>query len=93
MTVDVQENSISASAGMLLKRKADGLVCGSKVYLGMTYYMGDVKLEEPIQEVPEHYEEVPDPYYYKGLTKPDIFELEQNGVIKFDIELNKYVEI
>lgn len=34
---------------------------GKEIYLGYTYYLGGKPLDEPLMELPEHYEEVDEP--------------------------------
>jgi hypothetical protein len=53
--------TITASEGKVWRRKSDGLMAGREVTLGYTYYIGGEKLEEPLWELPEHYEEVDEP--------------------------------
>lgn len=52
---------IKASEGMVLRRKYDGWIAGSELYLGYTYYLFGAKLVEPLLELPEHYEEIDAP--------------------------------
>lgn len=47
-----------ADEGKTLRRLSDGQIFGEEVSLGFTYYLGGVKLSEPLLELPEHYEEV-----------------------------------
>ena len=56
--MQVDGNTIIASEGKWLKRKSDGKLFGKLVTLGYTYYLGGKRLEEPLLELPEHYEEV-----------------------------------
>lgn len=49
-----------ADEGKVFKRISDGLVFGSEIYLGYTYYIGGVKLSEPKLEVIENFEEIED---------------------------------
>lgn len=49
---------IKASAGKRFKRKIDGLVFGSEIHLGKTYYLDGIKLETPIEENPDDFEEI-----------------------------------
>lgn len=44
----------------VFRRISDGVVFGSEIYLGYTYYIGGVKLSEPKLEVIEDFEEVED---------------------------------
>ena len=59
--MQINENHIIADEGKVFKRISDGLLYGSEIYLGFTYYIGGVQLEEPLLELPEHFEEVEKP--------------------------------
>lgn len=54
-------NKITANEGYVLRRISDGFIYGNEVYLGYTYYLNGEKLEEPLLELPEHFEEVESP--------------------------------
>ena len=60
-TKTVTTTVIKASEGKILRRKSDGYIAGSEIYLGYTYYLGGRKLGEPLLELPEHYEEIDAP--------------------------------
>ena len=47
-----------ADEGKVFRRISDGVVFGSEIYLGYTYYIGGEKLSEPKLEVIEDFEEV-----------------------------------
>ena len=49
---------IVASKGKVLRRISDGFIAGPDLYLGYTYYLHGEKLDEPLSELPEHYEEI-----------------------------------
>lgn len=49
---------IKAAEGKVLRRISDGWIAGEEIYLGYTYYLGGRKLDQPLLELPEHYEEV-----------------------------------
>lgn len=55
--MQINGNTIIASEGKWLKRKSDGKLFGERVALGYTYYLGGKRLEEPLLELPEHYED------------------------------------
>ena len=64
--VETKTTIITASESKVLKRISDGHIAGKEVWLGYTHYLFDkdgkaVKLEEPLLELPEHYEEIDDP--------------------------------
>lgn len=44
----IENNHIKASEGKLLRRKSDGYIAGSEIYLGYTYYLNGRKLGEPL---------------------------------------------
>lgn len=90
---ELNQDHIIADEGKVFKRLSDGLMFSNEIYLGYTYYIGGVKLEEPLLEVPEHFEEIDDPMYYKGLSDEEIQALIESGSIIFDPELPGYVEV
>lgn len=57
-TTEVKTTVLKASEGKVLKRKSDGLIAGTDVYLGYAYYIGGVKLDEPKLETADDYEEI-----------------------------------
>jgi hypothetical protein len=62
MKIDELNNKhILAEEGKVLRRISDGQLFGNEIYLGYTYYLSGEKLEEPLLELPEHYEEIDDP--------------------------------
>ena len=54
----MEDRIIKASKGKVFKRKSDGFIFGKEINLGYTYYLGGKKLEEPLLELPEHFEEI-----------------------------------
>lgn len=60
----IENNHITADEGKVLRRKSDGYIAGTEIYLGYTYYLDSRKLVEPLLELPEHYEEVDMPEEY-----------------------------
>lgn len=52
------DNIIKADPGKCFKRKIDGVVFGDEIYLGITYYLDGIRLQEPIQETPDNFEEI-----------------------------------
>ena len=52
---------IKASKGKVFRRISDGFIFGNEINLGYTYYIGGQKLEEPLLELPEHFEEIDRP--------------------------------
>jgi hypothetical protein len=61
MTID-KDNAqhIIADDGKVFKRIEDGQLYGKEIYLGYSYYIGGVKLDEPHLDVVEDFEEVED---------------------------------
>jgi hypothetical protein len=56
-----KKNRLTADLGKVLRRISDGTIAGKDIYLGMVYYMHGKKLDNPIAELPEHYEEIDEP--------------------------------
>ncbi len=52
------DNIIKANPGKCFKRKIDGVVFGDEIYLETTYYLDGIRLQEPIQETPDDFEEI-----------------------------------
>lgn len=52
------DNIIKADPGKCFRRKIDGVIFGSKIYLGTTHYLDGIRLEKPIQETPDDFEEI-----------------------------------
>lgn len=62
MKIDELNNKhLIADEGKVLCRISDGWVAGKEIYLGYTYQIGGELLDEPLWELPEHYEEIDDP--------------------------------
>ena len=59
MTIDINDNRhIIADEGKTFRRISDQMIFGNEIYLGKTWYIGGKKLDEPIDELPEHFEEI-----------------------------------
>ena len=54
----MEERIIKAQEGKVFRRISDGFIFGKEINLGYTYYIGGQKLEEPLLELPEHFEEI-----------------------------------
>lgn len=52
------DNIIKANPEKCFRRKIDGVIFGDEIYLGTTYYLNGIKLEQPIQENPDDFEEI-----------------------------------
>ena len=57
----MEKRVIKASEGKVFRRISDGLVFGNEINLGYTYYLNGKKLDEPLLELPEHFEEIDEP--------------------------------
>lgn len=57
----MENKIIKASEGKVFRRISDGLIFGNEIVLGYTYYLNDKELEEPLLELPEHFEEIDEP--------------------------------
>lgn len=52
---------IKAQEGKVFRRIADQVVFSNEIDLGYTFYIENKKLDEPLLELPEHFEEIDDP--------------------------------
>lgn len=57
----MENRIIKASEGKVFRRISDGFIFGNEINLGYTHYIGGKKLEEPLLELPEHFEEIDEP--------------------------------
>ena len=57
----MEKRVIKASEGKVFRRISDGFVFGNEINLGYTYYLNGKKLDEPLLELPEHFEEIDEP--------------------------------
>lgn len=57
----MEERIIKASEGKVFRRISDGFIFGKEINLGYTHYIGGKELEEPLLELPEHFEEIDEP--------------------------------
>ena len=57
----MEERIIKASEGKVFRRISDGFIFGKEIHLGYTHYLCGKKLEEPLLELPEHFEEIDEP--------------------------------
>ena len=58
-------NIIIAQEGKIFRRKSDGMIFGKEINLGYTYYINGQKLDKPLLELPEHFEEIDEPVKQK----------------------------
>lgn len=54
----MEDRIIRASEGKVFRRISDGFIFGKEINLGYAYYIGGEKLDEPLLELPEHFEEI-----------------------------------
>ena len=57
----MENRIIKASEGKVFRRISDGFIFGEEINLGYTHYLDGKKLEEPLLELPEHFEEIDEP--------------------------------
>ena len=57
----MEDRIIKASEGKVFRRISDGFIFGKEIHLGYTHYIGGEKLEKPLLELPEHFEEIDEP--------------------------------
>jgi hypothetical protein len=85
----LKNNIIQAKKGKVFRRISDGFVAGEKIHLGKTYYIGGKLLDEPLDELPEHYEEV-----YKVLIDEEhpIVALPDEVVVEIPVETEEIIQ-
>ena len=52
-----------AESGMVLRRKGTDDIYGSDIYLGYSHFIGGIKQDPPHLDIPEDFEEIPEPEY------------------------------
>ena len=57
----MEDRIIKAGEGKVFRRISDGFIFGKEINLGYTHYIGGEKLEEPLLELPEHFEKIDEP--------------------------------
>ena len=57
----MENRIIKASEGKVFRRISDGFIFGKEISLGYAYYINGKKLEEPLLELPKHFEEIDEP--------------------------------
>lgn len=67
---------ITAEEGKVFRRISDGQIFGAEVWLGKAFSIGGKRLDTPIQELPEHFEEIDIPEEYKIIEKKNDDALE-----------------
>jgi len=67
--MEIFKNRLIADEGKILRRKSDDFIAGPELWIGYTYYLHGKKLEEPLLELPEHYEEIDIPAKFTEATE------------------------
>ena len=62
---------IKAAPGKVFQRKKDGMIYGSEIALGYTYYIGGEKLKKPHKDTAEDFIEIDDPNIQKEEPKEE----------------------
>ena len=57
----VEGNHMTADEGKVFRRIVPQELFGSEIYLGYSYYIGGVLQDPPHLDVPEDFEEIPEP--------------------------------
>ena len=65
-----EDNRIIAEEGKVFRRKGTDEVFGNEIYLGYSYYINGIKLEEPHKDVPDDFEEIDDIIEEESLEEP-----------------------
>lgn len=79
-TDELNNKHLLAEEGKVLRRIADGWVAGKEIYLGYAYWIYGKMLEEPLLELPEHYEEIDAPIEDKVILD-EVTDLEPDEVL------------
>lgn len=69
----MENKIIKASEGKVFRRISDGFVFGEEINLGYAHYIDGKKLEKPLLELPEHFEEIDKP-----IMEPSEYVMEVN---------------
>lgn len=67
----MENKIIKASEGKVFRRISDGVVFGKEISLGYTHYLNGKKLDEPLLELPEHFEEIDEPAEVEYEFRPE----------------------
>lgn len=101
---ELNNNHITAEEGKVFRRISDSQLFGNEIYLGYTYYLSGEKLEEPLLELPEHYEEIDDPADQETVLidedtplEDEVTDIEETETIedepKTDVEQKKRITV
>ena len=67
----MENRVIKASEGKVFRRISDGVIFGNEISLGYTHYLNGEKLNEPLLELPEHFEEIDEPVEVDHEFRPE----------------------
>lgn len=67
----MENKIIKASEGKVFRRISDGVIFGKEISLGYTHYLNGEKLDEPLLELPEHFEEIDEPVEVEDEFRPE----------------------
>ena len=67
----MENKIIKASEGKVFRRISDGVIFGKEISLGYTHYLNGEKLNEPLLELPEHFEEIDEPVEVEDEFRPE----------------------
>lgn len=67
----MENRVIKASEGKVFRRISDGVIFGKEISLGYTHYLNGEKLNEPLLELPEHFEEIDEPVEVEDEFRPE----------------------
>lgn len=82
MKIDELNNRhIVAEEGKVFRRISDQVIYGKEIYLGYTYYLNGEKLEVPLLELPEHFEEIDAPVEEDEVILDETTDLEPDEVL------------
>lgn len=79
-TDELNNIHIVAEEGKVFRRISDQVIFGKEIYLGYTYYLNGEKLEVPLLELPEHFEEIDAPVEEEVILD-EVTDLEPDEVL------------
>ena len=88
---------ITADKGKVFRRISDQTIHSSVVYLGYIYYLHGELLDEPLLELPEHYEQIDDPELDEPILDEDtdmiLEDVEETQPESKRVTLKDYLEL
>lgn len=87
-TDELNNRYIVAEEGKVFRRISDQVIFGKEIYLGYTYYLNGEKLEVPLLELPEHFEEIDAPVEDEVILD-EVTDLETGEEVPTDEPLSK----